>query len=51
MATTFDDRYQDENNIDIKLIKIDFTEGNEIKILNGASVLKNCNPIIMLMKF
>ena len=44
-ATTLD-RYQDENNIDIKLIKID-TEGNEIKILNGASgVLKDCNPII-----
>lgn len=45
MATTLD-RYQNENNIDIKLIKID-TEGNEIKILNGASgVLKDCNPII-----
>ena len=40
------DRYQEENNIDIKLIKID-TEGNEIKILNGASgVLKDYNPII-----
>ena len=45
MATTLD-RYQDENNIDIKLIKID-TEGNEIKILNGVSgVLKGYNPII-----
>lgn len=44
-ATTLDN-YQDKNNIDIKLIKID-TEGNEIKVLNGASsVLKSYSPII-----
>tara|TARA_X000000368_G_C22904920_1_gene655853 strand:+ start:200 stop:970 length:771 start_codon:yes stop_codon:yes gene_type:complete len=46
VKTTTLDKYQEENNIDIKLIKID-TEGNEFKILNGASnVLKNYSPII-----
>ena len=44
--TTTLDRYQKEKNIIIKLIKID-TEGNEFKILSGASnLLNNYSPII-----
>ena len=44
--TTTLDKYQKEKNIIIRLIKID-TEGNEFKILSGASnLLNNYSPII-----